>query len=135
MAKILILNVPAHGHVNPTLALTKALVDEGHEVTYLVTEEFRSKIEATGAIFKTYKFDTKNPYSYENVRSAYDSALKLAEDCDCLIYEFMFFLGDVIGDKINKPTVRLCSSFAWTRKISADVFSNCDNMKLKLLEK
>lgn len=135
MAKILMINVPAHGHVNPTLALTKALVDEGHEVTYLVTEEFRSKIEATGAIFKTYKFNFNNPYSYENVKSAYDEALKLAKDCDCIIYEFMFLLGQEIGDKLNKPTVRLYSCFAWTRESAKYIFANCDEMKLKLLGK
>lgn len=40
MSKILILNIPMHGHINPTIALTKELVKRGHDVTYLINEEF-----------------------------------------------------------------------------------------------
>jgi MGT family glycosyltransferase len=54
MAKIIVMNLPAHGHVNPTLPVVKELVERGHEVIYYNTEEFRPQIERTGAIFRVY---------------------------------------------------------------------------------
>lgn len=43
--------IPAHGHTNPTLGLVKTLTDAGHQVWYFSFEEFREKIEKTGATF------------------------------------------------------------------------------------
>jgi len=39
----------AAGHVNPSLAVARALVNLGHEVHYLCCEQFRQAIEGTGA--------------------------------------------------------------------------------------
>lgn len=46
---IAIFNIPAHGHINPTLALTASLVKRGYRVTYPVTDEFVKAVEETGA--------------------------------------------------------------------------------------
>jgi MGT family glycosyltransferase len=54
MAKILFLNVPAHGHVNPSLPLVAELTRQGHRVTYLITESYRASVEAAGATFRPY---------------------------------------------------------------------------------
>jgi MGT family glycosyltransferase len=54
MAKIIFTGIPAHGHINPTLAVVKELVARGHSVLYYNAEEFRSKIENTGAEFRAY---------------------------------------------------------------------------------
>jgi MGT family glycosyltransferase len=54
MSKIVYINAPAHGHVNPTLSVVKELIARGEEVVYYNTEEFRSKIESTGATFRAY---------------------------------------------------------------------------------
>lgn len=54
MAKIIVMNLPAHGHVNPTLPVVKELVERGHEVIYYNTEEFRPQIERTGVVFRAY---------------------------------------------------------------------------------
>lgn len=54
MAKIVFVNIPAHGHTNPTLAITHALVGRGHEVVYYSGEEMREVIERTGADFRAY---------------------------------------------------------------------------------
>jgi len=43
------LNLPAHGHINPSLPLVRELTARGHEVTYFATETFRKRIEAVGA--------------------------------------------------------------------------------------
>ena len=54
MAHIVFMNIPGHGHVNPTLPVVQLLVSQGHEVRYYNTEEFRDKITLTGATFVPY---------------------------------------------------------------------------------
>lgn len=54
MPKALFFNVPAHGHVNPSLPLVAELVRRGHQIIYFVTESYRAKVEATGAAFQPY---------------------------------------------------------------------------------
>ena len=43
--------IPAFGHTNPTIEVVRELVRRGHEVRYYSFEEFREKIEGTGAQF------------------------------------------------------------------------------------
>ncbi len=54
MSKIVFLNIPAHGHVNPTLPVVQELVRRGEQVIYFNAEEFRPQIEASGAEFRPY---------------------------------------------------------------------------------
>src|SRR5687768_14648272 len=54
MAKIIVMNIPAHGHVNPTLPVVKELVERGHQVIYYNTDEFRPQIERTGVVLRAY---------------------------------------------------------------------------------
>lgn len=54
MAKILFVNIPAHGHANPTFPLVSAFVKAGHTVDYLITEDFRKKVEYCGATIIPY---------------------------------------------------------------------------------
>ena len=51
---ILMVNEPFSGHVNPTLPLAKELVARGHNVSYILTNEWKERIEATGANFIPY---------------------------------------------------------------------------------
>ncbi len=48
-------NFPAHGGINPLLATATELVKRGERVVYFCTEEFKDKIEKTGAEFRPYK--------------------------------------------------------------------------------
>jgi UDP:flavonoid glycosyltransferase YjiC (YdhE family) len=48
----LVLNVPAHGHVNPTLPVVGELVARGEQVVYYLTDEFEPQIRRTGAVFR-----------------------------------------------------------------------------------
>ncbi len=50
----LFFNIPAYGHVNPSLPLVTALTRRGHTVTYYNTERFRAVIESAGAQFQPY---------------------------------------------------------------------------------
>lgn len=52
--KIIFLNVPGHGHVNPTLALITELNRRGHHVIYYNNSEFGPKITRSGAEFRPY---------------------------------------------------------------------------------
>lgn len=54
MPKALFFSVPAHGHINPSLPLVAELVRRGHEIIYFITENYRQRIEATGAAVKIY---------------------------------------------------------------------------------
>ncbi len=55
MRKAFFLNFPTHGCINPLLATASELVDRGEKIIYYCTEEFRDKIEQTGAEFCPYK--------------------------------------------------------------------------------
>jgi MGT family glycosyltransferase len=54
MAKLAFVNLPAHGHVNPTLPLVAELTRRGHEVTYFASAEFAERVERAGARFRCY---------------------------------------------------------------------------------
>lgn len=54
MPKALFFNVPAHGHINPSLPLVAELTRRGHEIIYFTTENYRQRIEATGASVRVY---------------------------------------------------------------------------------
>ena len=48
---ILFASTPATGHINPLLAITRILLAEGHEITFLTGSAFRDRIENSGAKF------------------------------------------------------------------------------------
>ncbi len=52
--RALFFNVPAHGHINPSLPLVAELARRGHHLTYFATVQFRPAIEAAGAVFRPY---------------------------------------------------------------------------------
>lgn len=51
MKKVMVFCIPAHGHHNPILPVVTELVKRGNAVRYYSFEEFREKIEKTGAEF------------------------------------------------------------------------------------
>ena len=51
MKNIMFFCIPAYGHHNPTIAVVKELVNRGNRVRYYSFNEFRDKIESTGAEF------------------------------------------------------------------------------------
>jgi hypothetical protein len=54
LAKVLLFNIPAYGHVNPTLPIVRELVQRGHQVVYYDSVSFEEAIQATGAEFRPY---------------------------------------------------------------------------------
>jgi MGT family glycosyltransferase len=54
MAKILFFNIPAYGHVNPTLPVVTELVKRGHHVLYYNADTFERALKGTGVEFHSY---------------------------------------------------------------------------------
>ncbi|SMO31801.1 macrolide family glycosyltransferase [Melghirimyces algeriensis] len=124
MATVLFLNGPSHGHVNPTLGLVTALVNQGERVIYFCTDDFQAKIANTGAIFKSLgehaKLPKGNPDLDKN-QQLFDIALRMMlstekvvqhildhiadEPIDYLIYDSMYPIGHIIGQILEVPTV------------------------------
>lgn len=120
MASILMVNVPYAGHTNPTLPLAEMLVRHGHKVFYINAEEFRNKIESTGAVFIPYQNYPSAPTEQQKktkcFRAAFDTALSLEQQFDLLIYEMLFYPGIKIAEKLEIPCVRQFSQPAWNEK-------------------
>ena len=122
--KILMLNLPFAGHTNPTLPLTKELVQRGHDVSYINSEDFRSKIETSGAAFIPYINYPVKPGENEKkrlcFRALYDTVMNLQESYDLLIYEMFFYPGAEIAERKGIPCVRQFSQPAWSRETWTD---------------
>jgi MGT family glycosyltransferase len=130
MAKYSFLNVPAWGHVNPTLPVVQELVRRGHEVSYYLTEDFRETIGATGAVFQPYESKIKElakggiggpnmgmgprvfiledrkfvpPQVIDRIR---------AEKPDVILYDFMCGSAKVIRDELHVPAIGLRATYA-----------------------
>lgn len=54
MPTALFFNIPAHGHIIPSLPLVAELSRRGHAITYFATETYRAQIEQAGAVFQPY---------------------------------------------------------------------------------
>lgn len=131
MSEVLFLNIPSHGHINPTLGLVEELIKAGEKVTYFSTDNYRDKIESTGAIFKTYgeQSDFFTPHNkvpgksiLEDLLNRMEEVLYTCEDVinyilkeisgtqfDYIIYGSMFPFGNVIAQILKIPSI---SSFA-----------------------
>ncbi len=124
MAAILMINVPYAGHTNPTLPLAEALVRRGHKVAYINAEEYRDKLEKTGAEFIPYENYPASPTPQQKktkcFRAAFDTAVGLDTKYDLLIYEMFFYPGKQIADILGIPCVRQFSQQAWNQATMAD---------------
>lgn len=78
MAKVVFFNVPAHGHINPTLATVAELVSLGEKVYYYASLEFKEKIEKTGAIHRPYPTDLVHDEA-EMTKNGFDMAYMLMQ--------------------------------------------------------
>ena len=143
MARVLVVITPAEGHVNPTLGLVKQLIDSGEEVVYVCTEEYRTKIEQTGAQLRTYPFpddafshdpelkpsEYKHPYQFVYmmvsgiIQRIIPEVLRVTENdsYDYLIFDsLMGWGGTIIADKLGIPAVCSIASFAFVEPLGSD---------------
>lgn len=133
MSKALFVNMLGHGHVNPTIGIVRELINRGEDVTYIAGEEFRDKIEKTGAKFIGHKnlFDLSslitsslNLETNEKLLNALNTfkeiieeIFKLDEKFDYIIYDSSFILGEEVGRVLNIATISSSSIFAINEKI------------------
>jgi MGT family glycosyltransferase len=117
------INLPFAGHTNPTLPLTKALVQRGHKVSYINAEEFRGRIEDTGANFVPFRDFPVSPTVSQNklrcFRAAFDTAMGMEQKFDLLIYEVFFYPGIKVAENLGIPCVRQYSQPAWNQQTFA----------------
>jgi MGT family glycosyltransferase len=144
MAKYVFLNIGAHGHVNPTLAVVQELVKRGHEVSYYLIEEFRSIIEATGAVFRPYEVNpalrevmagggmfqpgnapAKMPNLKEITAIPPDVLERVrVERPDVILYDSMCFWAREVVDELHIPAITFFTSYAANKH-----FNIMDQMK------
>jgi len=106
MPNALFLNVPGHGHVNPSLPLVAELTRRGHHITYFVTEQYRARVEAAGAVFQPYAtvhddyFDAKglsgsvpSQVAYELMTTAGEILPELLEFARANLPDYVLFDG------------------------------------------
>ncbi|MCM3699656.1 macrolide family glycosyltransferase [Paenibacillus macerans] len=128
MARVLFINGGSEGHINPTLGVVQGLVRRGEEVVYFVAEQYRDRVERTGA--KVITFDVgkfleaflaggRTPWARVGglLRTAdivIPSVLEQTEGerFDYIIHDSMFGCGRLLAQILGLPAVNSCTSFA-----------------------
>ena len=135
MSRVIFFNVPAHGHINPTLGLTKELIRRGEDVVYYASQTFSQIIAATGASSRGY--ERFFHYDYKKMRhpwvlSAYLSHLSLElldgnllEDAqslqpDYIIHDQLCIWGKYIAQRLNIPAICSIATFAFVNRVIVD---------------
>ncbi|MFB5196991.1 macrolide family glycosyltransferase [Neobacillus sp. KR4-4] len=133
MARVLFINAGSEGHINPTIGVVKELVSRGEEVVYFTIEDFRERIEKTGATVRTLdgqKFIQafiKGGRSYlpERINGLLHTADIVipsvleqieGEHFDYIIHDSMFGCGRLLAQILNLPAINSCTSFAETKE-------------------
>ncbi|WP_339199865.1 macrolide family glycosyltransferase [Paenibacillus sp. FSL P4-0176] len=154
MARVLVVITPAEGHVNPSLGLVTQLIDNGEEVIYVCTEEYRSRIEQTGAQIITYPFPQDafshdpvlKPQEYKHsyqfiymmvsgiIRRIIPNVLQVIEDqkFDYMIFDsLMGWGGTILAEKLGIPAVCSIASFAFVEPLgSSSVLNETETKEL-----
>ncbi|WP_199613560.1 macrolide family glycosyltransferase [Paenibacillus alkalitolerans] len=136
MGKVLFINFPAEGHVNPTVGLVKELTRKGEEVTYYCVEKFRERLEGAGANVRTYEDFVENEIMKKAastggpgpnsdlsmfmeimLRKSHELYLTILsqvqnEKYDYVINDHMCLAGWMVAEKLGLPKITSCTSFA-----------------------
>ena len=144
--KILMVNVPFSGHVNPTLALASELTKRGHSVSYILTKDWKDRVEESGAEFIPYIGHEEYGITFRKGKPAniwkalkawcyvYDSIVAVGSNYDLLIYEFFTYTAYAAAQKVGIKAVRQFSTFALNSRITAEVLQS-SNLEIKLMMK
>lgn len=109
---IIFYTTPAHGHINPVLPVISRLIKEDYEVVAYSTEEFRSLIENSGAVFRCY--DTGN-MSFD---TSVGSELLIMTG---LILKFTVYSLNELVKSAGRPVLIMHDTLALWGKITADI--------------
>ncbi|WP_010502563.1 macrolide family glycosyltransferase [Paenibacillus elgii] len=128
MARVLFINGGSEGHINPTLGVVQELIRRGEEVVYFIMDQFRDRVEPTGAEVITFdggKFveaflaGGRSPWGRVGglLRTAdivIPSVLEQTkgERFDYIIHDSMFGCGHLLAQILDVPAINSCTSFA-----------------------
>lgn len=137
MANVLVINFPGEGHINPTLAVVSELIQRGETVVSYCIEDYRKKVEATGAEFRVFENFLSQINIMERVNEGGSPLTMLShmieaserivtqiveetkeEKYDYLIYDNHFPVGRVIANILQLPSVSSCTTFAVNQYIN-----------------
>ena len=139
MKRVAVFCIPAHGHTNPMLAVVRELVARGDEVRFYSFEEFREKIERTGAAFVSCDryLPTLNAKEAQNLKkvsatemTVQDIRITAAMDAflqgeftafkpDVVFTDSVCFWGKLNAWKYGVPMVVSTSTFAFNQMSSS----------------
>ena len=141
-AHIAVVNLPMHGHVNPTLGVVEELVRRGHRVTYAITEDFVHQVKAAGAEPVVYPVDAGDG-SEPPERLAEGFALAVhaslgslpaltrayaADRPDLILYDVYGFAGLVLGAQWRIPTVLFSPTHLFYDGIVPELFDGAPGL-------
>ncbi|WP_251550474.1 macrolide family glycosyltransferase [Neobacillus muris] len=132
MARVLFINAGSEGHINPTIDVVQELISRGEEVVYFSIEDFRERIEKTGAAVRTIdgqKFiqaflSGGRKYVPERINGLLHTADAVipsvleqikGEDFDYIIHDSMFGCGYLLARILKLPAICSCTSFAQSK--------------------
>ncbi|PER78800.1 macrolide family glycosyltransferase [Bacillus cereus] len=137
MANVLVINFPGEGHINPTLAIVSELIQRGETVVSYCIEDYRKKVEATGAEFRVFENFLSQINIMERVNEGGSPLTMLShmieaserivtqiveetkeEKYDYLIYDNHFPVGRIIANILQLPSVSSCTTFAVNQYIN-----------------
>jgi MGT family glycosyltransferase len=129
MARIVVLSVPAYGHLNPVLPIVRRLVRRGHQVTVFNEASFEPLIAATGASFAAYPpvihledfsrtLKDGNMIAWiEMILGATGPLLSAltrqlrAHPLDLLVFDGIAVWGEMLASKLRLPSVAISTTF------------------------
>ncbi|MFJ7724976.1 macrolide family glycosyltransferase [Neobacillus sp. NPDC097160] len=164
MARVLFINAGSEGHVNPTIGVVQELILRGEEVVYFTIEDFRERIEKTGATVRTLdgqKFikafiSGGRNYLLERINGLLRTADIVipsvleqieGEHFDYIIHDSMFGCGRLLAQILKLPAINSCTSFAQTKaafdemleqlskKIPAEIYDEYQSLTAMVKEK
>ncbi|KFN03730.1 glycosyl transferase [Bacillus clarus] len=137
MANVLVINFPGEGHINPTLAIVSELIQRGETVVSYCIEDYRKKIEATGAEFRAFENFLSQINIMERVNEGGSPVEMLShmiaatdrivgqiieetkgEQYDYIMYDNHFPVGRIIANILQLPNISSCTTFAFNQYIT-----------------
>ncbi|TBL79026.1 macrolide family glycosyltransferase [Paenibacillus thalictri] len=128
MGRVLLINAGSEGHINPTLGVVQELIRRGEEVIYFISEQFRDRVEPTGAEVITFDSNQFLQAFLAGGRSPWGRVSGLARTADIvipsvleqikgkpidyIIHDSMFGCGRMLSQILDLPAINSCTSFA-----------------------
>ncbi len=134
MARIVFINVPAHGHTNPTLPLVQELVDRGHSVIYYSFDAFSAAITRAGATFRSYQhlmtvdYTRPDPNLFRLTTMLLRTTAQVLPELrtlvatdapDVIIYDSLCPWGKYLAKILDVPAICSTTTFALNARVAA----------------